>query len=129
MTRWDGGNNDCVYERCSMRTCANGVKRGVVEWLKRNILRWFGHIKRMNSEQFVKKVYVSDIDSPSKRGAPLGRWKDRVKEYTVKEVPLEGEGLNKQRGIVWRGRGGCSSAVATTLGDIPGGNEASETDK
>ncbi len=35
----------------------------------------------MNSEEFVKKVYVSEIEGPSRRGRPLGRWKDRVKEY------------------------------------------------
>ncbi len=35
----------------------------------------------MNSEEFVKKVYVSEIEGPSRRGGPPGRWNDRVKEY------------------------------------------------
>ncbi len=39
----------------------------------------------------------------------------------MKEVLLEGEGLNKQGG-----RGGGSSSVATPLGDVPGESEASE---
>jgi len=26
-------------------------------------------------------VYVSEIEGPSRRGRPLGRWKDKVKEY------------------------------------------------
>ncbi len=43
------------------------------EWMKRNTLRWFGHIERMNSEEFVKKVYVNEIEGPSRRGRPLGR--------------------------------------------------------
>ncbi len=52
-----------------------------MEWLKRNTLRWFGHTERMKSEEFVKKVYVSEIKGPGRRGRSLGRWKDRIKEY------------------------------------------------
>ncbi len=56
------------------------MKCGVVEWVKRNTLRWFGHIERMNSEEFVKKVYVSEIEGHSRRGRPLGRWWNELKE-------------------------------------------------
>ncbi len=45
-----------------------------------NTMRKFDHIERMDSEEFVKKVYVSEIEGPSRRGRSLGRWKDRVKE-------------------------------------------------
>ncbi len=55
------------------------VNCGVVEWVKRSLLRWFGHIERMGSEEFVKKVCESV--GPDSRGRPLGRWKDRLKEY------------------------------------------------
>ncbi len=40
----------------------------------------FGHIERMENEEFVK-VYVSSVEGPNRRERPLGRWKDRVKEY------------------------------------------------
>ena len=43
------------------------MKCGVVKWVKRNTLRWFGHIERMKSDEFVKKVYVSEIEGPSRR--------------------------------------------------------------
>ncbi len=59
VTRWDGESNKSVYERCGMGSRANGVNCGVVEWVKRNRLRWLGHIERR----------------------PPGRWRDRVKEY------------------------------------------------
>ena len=47
-----------------MQVCMKDVARilmemewcGVVEWVKKNTLRWFGHIERKNSEEFVKKV-------------------------------------------------------------------------
>ena len=44
-----------MYERCVMGTCANGVKCGGVEWVKRNTLRWFGHIERKKIQEFVEK--------------------------------------------------------------------------
>ncbi len=59
VTRWEGESSESVYERSSMGACTSGVKCGVVEWVKRNTLRWFGQIERMKSEYFVKKVYVS----------------------------------------------------------------------
>ncbi len=49
--------------------------------MKRSTLRWFGHIKRMGNEEFVKKVYLSSVEGTNRRGRPLGRWKDGVKEY------------------------------------------------
>ena len=49
--------------------------------MKRNTLRCFGHVERMKSEEFVKNVYVSETESSNQQGRPLGRWKDRVKEY------------------------------------------------
>ncbi len=55
VTRWEGESNESVSERCSMGACANGVKCGVVEWVKRNTLRWFGYIERMKSEELMKK--------------------------------------------------------------------------
>ena len=39
---------------------------------------------------------------------------------------VEGEGVNEQGGSVWTGRGGGPLAVATPLGDVPGGSEASQ---
>ncbi len=47
-----------------------------------NILKWPDHIERMKSGEFVnKKVYVSEIEGPSRREKPIGRWKDSLKEY------------------------------------------------
>ena len=55
-----------------MGPCANGVKSGVTEWVKRNTT--------LKSEKFVKKVYVSETEVSMKRGKSVVRWKDRVKE-------------------------------------------------
>ncbi len=100
----------------------------MVEGGKINTLRWFGHIKRIRSEEFVKKLYMSESVGPINRGRPLGRWRDRVKEYTCERGATRWEGGDwiKQRGSAWTGRGGDFSAVATPLRDVPGGSEVSE---
>ncbi len=67
-----------------------------VEWVKRSTLRWFGHIEKMENEEFVKKVYFSSDEGPNRKGRPLGRWEDRVTVYMsergVRENGLEQAG-------------------------------------
>ncbi len=81
MRRWDGESHEIMYERCGIGSLASGVNCGVVECMRRNMLRWFEHIERMGSEEFVKKVYVSESVGPNSRGRPYRKWRDRVKEY------------------------------------------------
>ncbi len=35
----------------------------------------------MGNEEPVKKVYLGSVEGTNRRGRPLGRWEDRVKEY------------------------------------------------
>ena len=74
VTRWEGDSNKSVYESCSMRPCANVVKCDVVEWVKRNMLMWFGHMNKKKSEEFVKKVYVGETEGSGRIGKPDVRW-------------------------------------------------------
>ncbi len=80
-----------------MRGHGSRVGCGVVEWVKRSTLRWFGHIERMDKEDFVK-VYLSSVEGPNKRGRPLGTWEDRVKEY-VSERGVRGNRLEWARRV------------------------------
>ncbi len=127
MSRWDGLSNESVYERCGMRGRVSGVYIGcgVGEWVKKSTLRWFGHIERMESEEFAKMVCWSSVEGPNRRGRPLGRWEDRVKEYVsergVRESGMEWarrECMHRER---WR-----SVFLATPLGDTSVGSEALE---
>ena len=97
VTRWDGESNENVYERCGMGERANGVRCGVVEWVKRSTLRWFGHVERMGSDEFVKKVYMSEVGGTGRRGRPLGRWRDRVKEYVCERTDNRVGGFEQAR--------------------------------
>ncbi len=50
----------------------------------------------MGNEDFVKKVHLGSVEGTNRRGSPLGRWKDRVKEY-VSERGVRGNGLEWAR--------------------------------
>ncbi len=78
-----------------MSGCANGVNCAVVEWVKRNTLKWFGHVERLGSEEFVKRVYERELEGPNRRGRPFGRRKDRVEEY-LGERGINGRGVLEQ---------------------------------
>ncbi len=72
----------------TMKVCIRTYSNGVVEW---NSLRWFGHIEKMKHEE-CGKVYMSKTEGPNKRGRPLARWKDKVKEYmSERSTGNEGE--------------------------------------
>ncbi len=75
------------------------MKCGAVEWVKRHTLRWSGHTERMNSEESVKKVYVSETEGLDRRGRPLGGWKDRVKEYMSERGATRVGGLEQARRV------------------------------
>ncbi len=51
----------------------------------------------MNSEEFVKNVYVSEIEGPGRRGRPLRRWKNRVKQYMSETGATKGGGLEQEK--------------------------------
>ncbi len=46
----------------------------------------------MGNEEFVKTVYLSNVEGTNRRGRPLVRWEDRVKEY-VNERGVKGNGV------------------------------------
>ncbi len=50
----------------------------------------------MENEEFVKKVELSSVEGPNRKGRPLGRWEDRVEEY-VSERVVRGNGLEWAR--------------------------------
>ncbi len=61
-----------------MLSHGNGVNCGVVEWFKRNTWRWFEPVEGMGSEDFLKKVYVSESVGPNNRGRPPGEGQSKI---------------------------------------------------
>ncbi len=58
-----------------------GKKCGVVKKVKRQMLKWFGHMGRMEEGKMTRKVYMSEIGGGNVRGQPPVIWRDRVQEF------------------------------------------------
>ncbi len=52
------------------------------------MLKWFGHMERMEDGKMTRRVYMSEIEGGNVRGQPPAKWRDRVQEY----VRERGEG-------------------------------------
>ncbi len=50
----------------------------------------------MGNEEFVKKVHLSSVEGTNRRGRPLVRWEDRVREY-VSERGMTGNAMEWAR--------------------------------
>ncbi len=81
VSRWDGESNEDMYGRFGMSEATVGMDCGVVEWVKRSTLRWYGLVMRMNECAFTKRVYESRIGRRGARGRPPIKWINRVEEY------------------------------------------------
>ncbi len=55
-----------------------GRKCGVVEEVKRQTLKWFGHVERIEEGKMTGRVYVSETEGGSVRGRPPVTWRERV---------------------------------------------------
>ena len=48
------------------------------------MLRWFGHVDRMERNKIAKRVYVGECAGSHSVGRPRKRWIDTLKEYLKK---------------------------------------------
>ena len=70
------------------------------------VLRWFGHVERMDNEQLLKKVMNAKVVGRSARGRPRFGWMDGVKRAVndrridMREASERARNRNKWRMIV-----------------------------
>ena len=71
-----------------------------------NVLRWFGHVERMDNERLLKKVKNAKVNGRSARGRPRFGWMNGVKRalndrgMDVREASGRARGRNEWRMIV-----------------------------
>ena len=112
VSRLDSVRNEVV-------SATTGVRRELAARVDTNVLRWFGHLERMDNEWLLKKVMSAKVDGRNARGRPRFRWMDGVrramndKRMDVMEVIEHTRNRNEWRTIVtqlW-----LASAVATGM--------------
>ena len=52
----------------------------IVETVRLNRLRWFGHVQRMEENRTPKTVLYMNLGTTRLRGRPRNRWQDEVRE-------------------------------------------------
>ena len=68
VSRLDRVRNEVVRAR-------TGVRRELAARVDVNVLRWFGHVERMDNERLLKKVMNAKVDGRNARGGlGLGGW-------------------------------------------------------
>ena len=72
VSRLDRVRNEVVKAR-------TGVRRELAARVDVNVLRWFGHVERMDNERLLKKVMNAKVDGRSARERPRFGWMDGVK--------------------------------------------------
>ena len=97
VRRIDKMMNEFIRELC-------GVEKGVKERIGESILRWFGHLERMDESRLVKRVYMGECVGNKRRSRPRTKWIKSVKLCLEKR----NLGLDEARGLVhnrneWRG--------------------------
>ncbi|TOF78419.1 hypothetical protein CGJ15_26585, partial [Vibrio parahaemolyticus] len=57
-----------------------GITKTVVQRAEEGLLRWFGHVERMERNRMTSRVYQSVVEGRRGRGRPRKGWREGVKE-------------------------------------------------
>ena len=98
VSRLDRLRNEEVRER-------TGVREELADGVDKNVLRWFGHVERMDDERLLKKVVNARVDGRGARGRPSFGWMDGVKKalkngMDVREAKERARNRNEWRRMV-----------------------------
>ena len=61
------------------------MTKGADEKIDEGVLRWFVHVKRMESSRIAKRIYAGECAGSHSVGRPRKRWIDTVKECLKKK--------------------------------------------
>ncbi|KAI8515961.1 hypothetical protein Bbelb_067740 [Branchiostoma belcheri] len=97
LRRLDRCDNAMIRWICSSRLadrvssdqlrCRLGVS-SLREILRYNRLRWYGHVQRMDPQNWPRKVMTMPVEGRNPRGRPKKRWVDSIRE-DVKNLKLQ----------------------------------------
>jgi hypothetical protein len=58
-------------------------KPTIIETVRLNRLRWFGHVQRMEENRIPKRVLCMNLGTTRLRGKPRNRWQDEVRDGRI----------------------------------------------
>ena len=86
----DRVRNEVVRQR-------TGVEVELANKVDMNVLRWFGHVERMENERLLKRVMNARVNGRGARGRPRLGWMDGVKRALQERGMDVGEARERAR--------------------------------
>ena len=78
VSRMDRVRNEDVHRRA-------GIERELASRADQRVLRWFGHVERMDEYRMARRVLMAEVNGGRVRGRPRLGWMDDVKVALGKE--------------------------------------------
>ena len=104
MLRWMTGvslserkSNECVRSMLAIDD--------VAEVMRRNRLRWFGHVERRDELCWIKRIETLQVDGDGVKGRPRKRWREVLKEDMRKKGLCREDAWDRSRWrrMLWEG--------------------------
>jgi hypothetical protein len=67
----DRVRNEVIGKEC-------GVKQALVTKIEKNMLRWFGHVERVDERRMTKGIYEAVLSGKAVRGRPRRTFLDQI---------------------------------------------------
>ena len=72
------------------------IKRELASRADQRVLRWFGHVERMDYYRMARRVLMTEVSGGQVRGRPRLTWMDRVK------LALGNRGMTVEAARQWK---------------------------
>jgi enoyl reductase-like protein len=87
------------YEKTEKEIRVASNVESIIDVISKHRLKWFGHISRMNENNWIRKCLEMEIEGKRERGRPAKKWLDLVN----KDMKENGIGqLDAKNRVLWR---------------------------
>ena len=78
-----------------------GIERELASRADQGVLRWFGHVERMDDYRMARRVLMAEVSGGRVRGRPRLGWMDGVKALGNRGMTVEAARKTGKRGEPW----------------------------